>query len=105
MTKYKIKYPNLKRLYIRTNAPILSEEYKNYLLQFYDNTYYPRDVEGAGKAIYVKRNIFMIDNCDLLIAYYREDLIKGTKSGTKTAVEYAKEKGKKIIYINHLIKS
>lgn len=93
VTKYKVKYPNLKRVYIRTNAPVLSDSYQRYLLQIYDDTYYPKEIEGAGKATYIKRNIYMIDNCDLLITYYREDNVKCSKSGTRIAVEYAKSRG------------
>ena len=33
VTKYKVKYPNLKRVYIRTNAPVLSDSYRKYLFQ------------------------------------------------------------------------
>lgn len=93
VTKYKVKYPNLKRVYIRANAPVLSDSYRRYLLQIYDDTYYPEEIENAGKATYVKRNIYMIDHCDLLITYYREDNVKCSKSGTRIAVEYAKSRG------------
>ena len=98
VTKYKVKYPNLKRVYIRTNAPVLSDSYRKYLFQIYDDTYYPKEIENAGKATYVKRNIYMIDNCDLLITYFREDYVKGSKSGTHIAVEYAKRKGVFILF-------
>lgn len=104
VTKYKIKYPNLKRVYIRTNAPVLSDSYRRYLLQIYDDTYYPKEIEGAGKATYVKRNIYMIDNCDLLITYYRKNYLKYlTKSGTRIAVRYALNKKVKVLNINDFL--
>ncbi len=41
-----------------------------------------------------KRNAYMIDNSDTLVAYLREE-----KGGTFNTVKYAKSKNKKIIYI------
>ena len=41
-----------------------------------------------------KRNVFMVDNCSVLIAYLREK-----KGGTFNTVKYATSKNKKIIYI------
>ena len=40
------------------------------------------------------RNRYMVDNSDMVIAYYR-----GRRGGTHYTVKYAEEKGKKIIYI------
>lgn len=40
------------------------------------------------------RNRYMVDNSDMVIAYYR-----GRRGGTQYTVKYAEEKGKKIIYI------
>ena len=42
-----------------------------------------------------KRNIWMVDNCDLLIAVW-----DGTSGGTANCVKYAQSKNKKIIFIN-----
>lgn len=42
-----------------------------------------------------KRNEYMIDKCDILIAVWN-----GSKSGTKNCIDYAKKKNKEIIYIN-----
>ncbi len=55
---------------------ILTEEsYKPYLLQ--------------------KRNEYMVDNSDLVIAVW-----DGSSGGTKNCIDYAKKKGKDILYIN-----
>lgn len=42
-----------------------------------------------------KRNEYMVNNCDLLIAVW-----DGTAGGTKNCIDYAKRVGKQIIYIN-----
>ena len=42
-----------------------------------------------------RRNEYMVDNCDLLIAVW-----DGTSGGTANCVRYAVERGTKIIYIN-----
>lgn len=42
-----------------------------------------------------KRNEYMVDNCDLLIAVW-----DGTSGGTYNCVRYAQSKNKKIIFIN-----
>ena len=41
------------------------------------------------------RNIWMVDNCDLLIAVW-----DGTSGGTKNCIDYAKSINRQIIYIN-----
>ncbi|MBE6729369.1 MAG: hypothetical protein E7568_03950 [Ruminococcaceae bacterium] len=41
VTKIKEKYPHIKRVYVRAEYPYISERYKNYLLDSYEDTYYP----------------------------------------------------------------
>ena len=41
-----------------------------------------------------KRNMFMVDNSSVLVAYLRYE-----KGGTKNTVEYAKRQNKHIIYL------
>lgn len=57
-------------------------------------------VKGVEEEIYhvakmQKRNEYMVDNCDILIAVW-----DGTKGGTGNCVEYARKKDKSIIYLN-----
>lgn len=40
------------------------------------------------------RNRYMVNNCDMVIAYYR-----GRRGGTQYTVKYAEEQEKKIVYI------
>jgi uncharacterized phage-like protein YoqJ len=57
-------------------------------INVYSNEYYPYVMQ--------KRNIGMIDACDLLIAVYNGSV----SGGTHNALKYAKSKDKEIVYIN-----
>ena len=46
VTEIKEKYPNIKRVYIRAEYPYISEHYKNYLLESYEDTYYVKQRAG-----------------------------------------------------------
>ena len=98
VTEIKEKYPHVKRIYVRAEFPYITDQYTAYLLKSYDETYYPEKILGAGKAAYVERNYEMIDKSGFCIIYYNEEnLPKTRKSGTKTALDYAVKKGRKII--------
>lgn len=98
VTEIKKKYPHIKRIFVRAEYPYIDESYEAYLLESYEDTYFPKSVLGAGKASYVKRNCEMIDNSRFCIIYYKEDYTpKGRKSGTKIALAYAVRKKKNII--------
>ena len=65
-----------------------------YFEKFYDEIIYPIDPKTHPKAAVSKRNQWMIDNADLLIAYVEAD----RKGGAMTALKYAEKKG--ILIIN-----
>ena len=96
--KLKILYPHIIRVYIRAEYQFISEDYKNYLLEIYDETYYPESISNSNFKVYIKRNKLMIDKSDYCIFYYDDKYLPNTKiptkSGTKTAYEYAIKKGK-----------
>ncbi len=92
----KHKHPHIKRVYVRAEYPIINEDYESYLLKYYDETYYPPDILGAGKAVYIKRNYEMIDKSQFCIVHYIED---SYKSGTKIALSYAIKRNKEIYYV------
>ncbi len=97
ITNIKQKYPHIKRIYVRAEYPYIHANYKAYLLQRYEDTYYPEKIMNVGRAAYVKRNYEMIDNSRFCIVYYDESNAPTTrKSGTKIALDYAKRKKKKI---------
>ena len=98
VTKLKEKYPHVKRIYVRAEFPFINDDYLNYLLKSYDDTYYPEKLHGAGRAAYVERNYEMINNSKYCIVYYDEPNAPTTrKSGTKIALDYAIKKGRDII--------
>lgn len=100
VTEIKEKYPHIKRVYVRAEYPYISEHYKNYLLESYEDTYYPEKIINSGKASYVERNYEMIDNSKFCIVYYDEQRAPTTrKSGTGIALDYAIKKCKKIIRV------
>ena len=100
VTEMKEKYPYIKRVYVRAEYPHISEPYKRYLLQNYEDTYYPESILNAGRAVYVKRNYEMIDKSHYCVVYYDEQSLPSTrKSGTKIALDYAVKKGKTVINV------
>ena len=103
VTEIKEKYPHIKRVYVRAEYPDINEHYKNYLLESYEDTYYPEKIMNSGRAVYVERNYEMIDKSHFCIVYYDEPNAPTTrKSGTKTALDYAIKKEKRIINITSL---
>ena len=98
VTKLKEKYPHVKRIYVRAEFPYINDDYLTYLLKYYDDTYYPEKLHGAGRAAYVERNYEMINNSKYCIVYYDEQNAPTTrKSGTKIALDYAIKKGREVI--------
>lgn len=98
VTELKCIYPSVKRVYVRAEYPVISEDYKKYLLRFYDDTFFPESILNAGKAIYLERNRLMIDLADVCIFYCdtsrHSDL---DRSGTYAAFRYALSKKKGVI--------
>ena len=99
VTRLKEKYSHIKRIYIRAEYPVISEDFEKYLLKSYDETYFPEKIIGAGKASYVKRNYEMIDKSNYCVFHYNENYTPNHKSGTKIALDYAVKHEKKIIFI------
>ncbi len=99
VTKVKEKYTHIKRVYIRAEYPYISENYKNYLLESYEDTYYPERILNSGRAAYVERNYEMINKSHYCIVYYDEGASAARKSGTKIALDYAIKQNKKIIRV------
>lgn len=67
-----------------------------------------KQLEFENKNLYIERNKKMIDDADICIFYYKQECLNPTNnmgiktnSGTKIALEYAKEKKKEIILIDN----
>ncbi len=112
VTKIREKYPHIIRVYVRAEYPFVDENYIKYLLEDYEDTYFPEHMVSAGKASYIERNQYMIDKSSVCVVYYNPDYAPPCrknshrylttyqpKSGTKIAYEYAKSKQKTIINI------
>ena len=98
VTEIKKKYPHIKRVYVRAEYPEIDDDYKAYLLENYEETYYPKKILGSGRAVYIKRNFEMINNSRFCVFYYDKlNTPKTCKSGTKIALDYAVNQGKQII--------
>jgi len=104
VTKLKEKYPHVKRIYVRAEFPFINDDYLNYLLRSYDETYYPEKLLGSGRAAYVERNYEMINNSKYCIVYYDEqNAPSARKSGTRIALDRAIEMGRKIMIFPSLL--
>lgn len=96
VTELKELYPHIKRVYIRAEYEYISDDYKNYLLTFYEKTYYAEKAHNANRFVYIKRNEELIDSCKICIFYYK---CNTPHSGTAIAFNYAKKLNKRIIKI------
>lgn len=101
VTAIKEKYPHIKRVYVRAEFPYIDDSYKAFLLESYDDTYYPERIIGSGRAVYVERNREMIKNSRFCVVYYDEIYAPtNRKSGTKIALDHAVKSKKDILIIN-----
>ena len=99
VTNLKEKYPHIKRIYVRAEFPVINDDYKAYLLELYEDTFYPEKIKGSGRAAYVERNYEMINKSKYCIVYCDEANAPTTrKSGTRIALDYA-VKQKRNIYV------
>ena len=96
--KIKTKYPHLKRIYVRAEYPYISENYREYLLKTFEDTFFPEKLLNAGNAVYLERNYEMIRQSDYCVIYYDEQCAPATrKSGAKAALEFARRQKKTVI--------
>lgn len=72
VSNLKEKYPQIKRVYVRAEFPDVSQDYTDYLLEGYEETYYPDEIRRSGRGAYVERNQSMINESAYCIAYYKE---------------------------------
>ena len=111
VTVLKETYPFIKRVYVRSTYQYLDKSYEKYLLESYEETYFPPKLKKAGEFSYVERNYEMIDNSTYCVFYYNENyvvplrqqlkhnvlLTSKRNSGTKIAYNYALKRSKIII--------
>ena len=111
VTELKEKYPFIKRVYVRSAFRYIDKRYEKYLLESYEETYFPPGLKNAGKYSYVERNYEMIDSSACCVFYYNENYVPPLSrqpernallqternSGTKIAYNYAVKRNKTII--------
>lgn len=106
VSELKSCFPNVKRIYVRAQSPYINEDYKAYLLEKYEETYYPKSALNSGKSSYIKRNFEMIDKSRFCIVYFDKNYIPTARSkiseprknsGTRIAYDYATKKNKIVI--------
>lgn len=87
--KLKNKYPHIKSVLV---IPYLNREYNN--ISLYDLTEYP-PIENVPKTLaIIKRNEYMVDKSDVVIAF-----VKFSWGGARITLDYAMTKKKKIIIL------
>ena len=102
VTEMKIKYPHIKRVYVRAEYPYINSDYERYLLEKYECSYYPEKILNSGKLCYVERNFEMIDNSRFCVFYYDDRISERRKSGTRIAWRYSVKKQKEIYNVFEL---
>lgn len=98
VSKLKITYPHIKRIYVRAEFDY-SDKLMEYLLEYYEESFFPDKVRGSGTLSYIKRNQVMVDMCDVSVVYCDNNYKPSTKtkSGTIMTTAYARKKNKRVI--------
>lgn len=92
ITNHKLTYLNLERILV---IPYINHAYNNFL---YDCSIYP-DLETIPRKLAIlKRNEWMIDNSDVVIAYVTHDW-----GGAAKTLKYAKKRKKNIFLFSSII--
>ncbi len=79
-------------VHVRAEFPDINQHYSEYLLTFYDESYYPEKMRRAGRAVYVERNREMIGKSKICAFFCNK-----STGGTQKALTYAQKAGKQII--------
>ena len=112
VTTLRKKHPHIKRIYVRAEFPHIDETYRAYLLEKYEDTFFPAGLEKAGRAIYIERNMEMVRKSRYCVMYYDKDDLPSErntlygdgskyrpKSGTAQIYRYAIKAGKEVMNI------
>ena len=99
VTEFKKQYPHLKRVYVRSSFQYIDDFYKEYLLQFYEETYFPPKLTNAGKYSYAERNFEMIDKSTYCVFYYNKNYVPLKNSEQKSSLNTKRNSGTSIAYM------
>ena len=89
MRELKKDFPNIELIFI---SPYLENKNLKVANEIYDDTIYPPLETVPKKFAIIKRNEWMIDNCDILVAY-----VKYSWGGAEKTLNYAIRKKKPFI--------
>ncbi len=92
--KAKKDFENIRNFLVIPYISLSFQEKINYLKRYYDEIIYPPLEDIPAKYAVIKRNEWMIDRADLLIAY-----VKYSWGGAAKSLEYAKRKHIAIIQL------
>ncbi len=93
VAKLKLEYVNIKSYVVLAYLSEKHIEHLNYIAKNYDaETFYPFEKAVIPRFAILKRNEYMINNSDFVIAH-------AGFGGSRVALEYAIRKKKKIIYV------
>ena len=95
VTELKVRFPHIRRIYIRAEYEYISDTYREYLHTQYEESFFPPEISHAGSKVYVERNYLLVRMCDMLITYCSPP-IPNKKSGTQLTVQYARKMKKRI---------
>ncbi|MDE7216131.1 MAG: hypothetical protein K2O08_04925, partial [Clostridia bacterium] len=70
VTRLKLRYQNIKRVYIGFPCEEIRKKHHRLLLSKYDRTEYPERLKRSGVMSIIRQNEAAVDMCDLLITYY-----------------------------------
>ncbi len=82
-TELRDKYPHIKRIFVRAVYEYIDDDYKNCLLEWCEDTYFPEKIKNSGRALYVERNCEMIDKSDFCVFYYDENYLPPRRKYSK----------------------
>lgn len=88
----KKKHRHIKLIYVTAEYPYINENYKNYLLKYFQDTYSPEEINYCN-SIYIKRDFKMIDSSRFCIFYCNDE------KDIKALLEYAKCQKRKILLL------
>ncbi len=115
VTRYKEENKDIRRILLRS-YPVITQIIKEYLLEYYDDTYIPDGVPDEGLLTHFKHFFRMIDLSSICVFYYNENFAlpwetdseqttgkRRHKNETEPRYRYAVEQNKPIINIFDLI--
>ncbi len=100
VTEIKKEFPHIRRVHFRTAYPDADEYTNRLLVSGYEESFLPKRLASAGRAVYIERNRAMIEASDICVFYCSrsENAASGArKSGTRAAYDYAVVRKKTVI--------